>query len=287
MSTGLVVGCFAAVAAASPLPGKFKLGQKREVVTQDLVKIEDEAMQWHEQLWNFRTEIISSIALVSMDDEEDFELEALSKNSDGKTHNEKWPWLTVHLIGHAVLVVLAHVYESLLFSLTALYSQCLFLALFLRAKALGDAVSNAVSVVRKFARNMASYVSVSSSERTLLQFQVLQNKMDFLTDVHESHQLGMGFFVPLVGTLDIDLDTLLSISCGCLFELIILIATRVHAEVVRRRNLEAERIEDETRQRLGIRTDESIMRDNVTNLTSQVDSLQKQVHVCLQPLGHI
>ena len=135
-----------------------------------------------------------------MDDEEDFELEALNKNSDGRTHNEKWPWLTVHLLGHAVLIVLAHVYESLLFSFTALYSQCLFLALFLRAKALGDAVSNAVTVVRKFARNMASYVSVSSSERTLLQFQVLQNKMDFLTDVHESHQLGMGFFVPFVGT---------------------------------------------------------------------------------------
>lgn len=170
------------------------------MATEDLVKIEDEAMQWHEQLWSFRSEIISSIALVSMDDEEDFELEALHKNSDGKTYNEKWPWLTGHLIGHAVLIVLAHVYESLLFSLTALYSQCLFLALFLRAKALGDAVSNAVSVVRKFARNMASYVSVSSSERTLLQFQVLQNKMDFLTDVHESHQLGMGFFVPFVGT---------------------------------------------------------------------------------------
>jgi hypothetical protein len=29
---------------------------------------------------------------------------------------------------------------------------------------------------------------------------VLQNKMDFLTDMHEAHQLGMGFFVPFVGT---------------------------------------------------------------------------------------
>ena len=61
-------------------------------------------------------------------------------------------------------------------------------------------MSNEVTVVRKCARNMGSQVSVSSSERTLLQFQVLQNKMDFLTDVHESHQLGMGFFVPFVGT---------------------------------------------------------------------------------------
>jgi hypothetical protein len=77
--------------------------------------------------------------------------------------------------------------------------------------------------------------------------------------------------------LDIDLDTLLSISCGCLFELIILIATRVHAEVKRRRSAEASRLEYEKRERLGIRTDDSIMRDNVSNLTSQVDSLQKQV----------
>lgn len=165
------------------------------MLNEDLIKIEEQALEWHEKLWSFRTEIISSIALVNMDDEEEFELEALSDKSD-----TKWRWLTLHLVGHILLIILAHVYDSLLFSLTAVYSQVLFLALFLRAKALGDAVSSSVSVVRKFARNVGAQVSVASSERTLLQFQVLQNKMDFLTDVHESHQLGMGFLVPFVGT---------------------------------------------------------------------------------------
>ena len=206
------------------------------MVNEDLVKIEEQALEWHERLWAFRSEIIQSIALVSMDDEEDFELEMISDKSDGRTHNEKWPWLTFHLVAHVLLMILAHVYESWIFTITALYSQCLFMMLFLKAKALGDAVSSAVSVVRKFARNMGSYVSVSSPERTLLQFQVLQNKMDFLTDVHESHQLGMGFFVPLVGTLDVDLDTLLSISAGCLFELVVLLGTRVHTEMQRRKS---------------------------------------------------
>lgn len=84
-----------------------------------------------------------------MDDEEDFELEVLSDNGSDNAHNEKWPWLTLHLIAHLLLIILAHVYESWIFSITALYSQCLFLVLFLKAKALGDAVSSAVSVVRK------------------------------------------------------------------------------------------------------------------------------------------
>ena len=179
----------------------FKPGQKREVVNEDLIRIEEQVLAWHEKLWAFRTEIIQSIALVNMDDEEEFELEVLSdKWSDGRSHNEKWPWLTFHLVAHVLLIIMAHVYDSWLFSLTALYSQFLFLVLFLKAKTLGDAVSSAVSVVRKFSRNMGSYVSVASPERTLLQFQVLQNKMDFLTDMHESHQLGMGFFVPFLGT---------------------------------------------------------------------------------------
>jgi hypothetical protein len=194
---------FAAYSAASPIPLKSKKrkGMERfDFANEDLAKIEEQAMQWHEQLWAFRTEIITSIALVNMDDEEDFELEALNKNSDGRSNNEKWPWLTCHLVTHVLLIITAHVYDSWLFTCTALYSQFLFIALFMRAKALGDAVSQAVSVVRRFARSIGSKVSMSSSERTLLQFQVLQNKMDFLTDVHESHQLGMGFFVPLVGT---------------------------------------------------------------------------------------
>jgi hypothetical protein len=91
-----------------------------------------------------------------MDDEEDFELEALRDNGSDNANNEKWPWLTFHLVAHLLLIILAHVYESWLFSLTAMYSQVLFLVLFLKAKALGDAVSQAVSVVRKLGRNYTS-----------------------------------------------------------------------------------------------------------------------------------
>jgi len=91
---------------------------------------------------------LQSIALVNMDDEEDFELEALSDNGSDNAKNEKWPWLTLHLFAHVLLIILAHAYESWIFSLTAMYSQVLFLVLFLKAKALGDSVSQAVSVVR-------------------------------------------------------------------------------------------------------------------------------------------
>ena len=277
---------------SAPLPVKFKRGDllRRDISNQELMEIEEQALEWHEKLWDFRTEIIKSIALVNMDDEEDFELEMLNKNSDGRSNNERWPWLTGHLVSHLLLTIIAHVYESWLLTLSALYSQCLFLALFLRAKALGDAVSSAVTVVRKFARNMGSRVSVSSPERTLLQFQVLQNKMEFLTDVHESHQLGMGFFVPFVGTLDIDLDTLLSISCGCLFELIVLMVTRVHAHVVRHRSAElvrqesireeqseTERLVNETRRQKDQEKNNAMMRDNVENMAGQIKTLQRQV----------
>ena len=277
---------------SAPLPVKFKRGDllRRDISNQELMEIEEQALEWHEKLWDFRTEIIKSIALVNMDDEEDFELEMLNKNSDGRSNNERWPWLTGHLVSHLLLTIIAHVYESWLLTLSALYSQCLFLALFLRAKALGDAVSSAVTVVRKFARNMGSRVSVSSPERTLLQFQVLQNKMEFLTDVHESHQLGMGFFVPFVGTLDIDLDTLLSISCGCLFELIVLMVTRVHAHVVRQRSAEVarqesireeqsetERLVNETRRQKDQEKNNARMRDHVENMAGQLKTLQRQV----------
>ena len=157
--------------------------------------------------------------------------------------------------------------------MTAIYSQLVFLALFLRAKALGDAVSSGVSVVRKFGRNLGSVVSVSSPERTLLQYQVLQNKMQYMTDIHESHQLGIGFFFPFVGTLDVDLETLVSISCGFAFELILLIATRLHAYILQQRA-----------HRMGIRREESIILQDICSIREQVNMLNKQVKERLEEI---
>ena len=45
-------------AADRPLPLTFKPGQKREVMSQDLVLIEEQALEWHDRLWSFRSEII-------------------------------------------------------------------------------------------------------------------------------------------------------------------------------------------------------------------------------------
>jgi hypothetical protein len=42
--------------------------------------------------------------------------------------------------------------------------------------------------------------------------------------------------VPFFGTLDVRVETLLSISAGCLFELIVLFCSRVAAELRRRRS---------------------------------------------------
>lgn len=69
---------------------------------------------------------------------------------------------------------------------------------------------------------LISQVKVDFSDKTLLQMQVLIHKMQTITDVHESHQLGVGFVIPFVGTLDLDFHTILSISVGVTFELIVL-----------------------------------------------------------------
>ena len=36
---------------------------------EDLIRIEKQVVEWHEKLWNFRNEIMATIALVDMDDE--------------------------------------------------------------------------------------------------------------------------------------------------------------------------------------------------------------------------
>jgi hypothetical protein len=142
------------------------LKAKGEILEEELVQLEQQTMEWHEKLWKFRTEIISTIALVNMDDEEEFELEALDNNAN----TSKWRWLTFHLIGHVALIIIAHVYDSWLFTMTAMYSQGLFLLLFVKSKRLGDAVSSSISVVRKSARNVGTQVPQATSADNALHF---------------------------------------------------------------------------------------------------------------------
>ena len=136
-----------------------ELDLKSEMLEEELLQLEQQTMEWHEKLWAFRTEIISTIALVNMEDEKEFELEALDNN---KATNYKWRWITFHIIGHITLIGFAHWYDSWLFTIMALYSQILFLLLLVKSKGLSDVVSSSVSVLRKSARNIGNQVSVSS-----------------------------------------------------------------------------------------------------------------------------
>ena len=136
-------------------------------------------------------------------------------------------WLSLHTAIHLFLVILSHCSSSPIASLTALVSQILLFTIFLRAKSLADDVAGASTVVRKASRVLGTHAHVDGSQKLLLQMQVLINKMQTITDVHESHQIGVGFLIPFVGILDLDFQTVVSISAGVTFELIVLNASRM------------------------------------------------------------
>ena len=142
--------------ATEQLSSKAFIGNGTHV---DFLTAEKLVYEWHESLWQYRSNLITQIPLVDMDDEEDFEIEIGTK--DTKPLKNRSPWLTAHLLIHIILVVLSHTEkQSKLLAVTALISQSILLILFLQAKRLADNVSNAVSVVRRASRIIGTQVSI-------------------------------------------------------------------------------------------------------------------------------
>jgi hypothetical protein len=122
----------------------------------DFLRTERLVVEWHESLWKYRSDLITQIPLVDMDDEEDFEFE-LGVNS--KPLKNRSSWLTAHLFIHIFLIALSHTdRQSTLIPITALISQAILFVLFMQAKRLADNVSNAVSVVRRASRIIGTQV---------------------------------------------------------------------------------------------------------------------------------
>ena len=133
----------------------------------DFLRAEKMLYEWHDSLWKYRSDLMTQVPLVDMDDEEDFEIEIGVKETDmnetgikdSRPPKNRSSWLTAHLVIHIFLVAVSHTdRQSKLLPMTALISQVILLVLFFQAKRLADNVSNAVSVVRRASRTIGTQV---------------------------------------------------------------------------------------------------------------------------------
>jgi hypothetical protein len=145
---------FPVTSATEQLQTRAFIGNGTQV---DFLRTEKLVVEWHETLWKYRSDLITQIPLVDMDDEEDFELELGVK--DSKPLKNRSSWLTAHLFIHILLIAWSHTdRQSKLIPVTALISQAILIILFMQAKRLDDNVSNAVSVVRRASRIFGTQV---------------------------------------------------------------------------------------------------------------------------------
>ena len=145
---------FPANSATEQLSSKTFIGNGTHV---DFLNAEKLVYEWHESLWQYRSNLITQVPLVDMDDEEDFEIEIGTK--DTRPLKNRSPWLTAHLFIHILLLFFSHIEKnSKIWAISALISQAILLVLFLQGKRLADNVSNAVSVVRRASRIIGTQV---------------------------------------------------------------------------------------------------------------------------------
>ncbi|KAJ1493854.1 hypothetical protein T484DRAFT_1878454, partial [Baffinella frigidus] len=258
-----------------PLPPPFPKGSGKAKVTQDeIIGWENVVETWHKTMWGFRAEIIDKLPFSSMDDEEEVEFERIKPTDSGK---DKSTWLTAHLLLHLALVIVSHVHRSMLMPVLALVSDCMLLAVLIRAKNLSDAVTSSVNVLRKYSITLGTQVSLASSEGTLLPLEFLHNKLRILVDLHESHQLGFGFSVPLIGTVDLDLETLVSLSTGLAFELMILIASRVMSHTTIEHKLREQERQERQEQVEQLDQGNTDIAEGMQEVRAEIRSLREQV----------
>lgn len=119
-------------------------------------------------------------------------------------------WLTWLVVLHMTLAVLVEQTRDPFCSLVAMVINVLFLALLLRAKALNDAMDEAVGALRA-AQVKLALVMPSGSEKEHLQQLLALSKMSVIVENWEDLGLGLRIHIPFEGTVAINALLLMSV----------------------------------------------------------------------------